>query len=64
VILPPFCQTCQRTKTGVFINKFVAVSIKITDGRLLNHITNKEIIVKAMPTKKMLGILKKLNAPH
>lgn len=51
-------------KTGVSIKRFVAESKKITDGRLLNHITNKEIIVKAKPTNKMVEILKELNAPH
>lgn len=51
-------------KTGVSIKRFIAESKKITDGRILNHITNKEIIVKAKPTNKMVEILKKLNAPH
>lgn len=51
-------------KTGVSIKKFVVESKKITDGRLLNHITNKEVIIKAKPTNKMVEILQKLNAPH
>jgi len=51
-------------KTGESIKRFVAESKKITDGRLLNHLTNKEIIIKAKPTDKMVHILHKLNAPH
>ena len=51
-------------KTGVPIKKFVAESKKITDARLLNHITNKEINIKGKRTNEMDEILQKLNAPH
>lgn len=51
-------------KTDVSIKKFVAESKKIGDGRLLNHINNKEVIIKAKPNNKMIQLLEKLNAPH
>lgn len=51
-------------KTGVSIKKFVTESKKITDGRLLNHITNKEILIKGKPSPKMMEYLRDLGLPH
>lgn len=51
-------------KTGVSIKKFIAESKKITDGRLFNHITNKEILIKGKPSPKMMEYLRDLGLPH
>ena len=51
-------------KTGVSVKKFTDECKKITEGRILNHITNKEVKMKANPTEKMKEYLLKLNAPH
>jgi transposase len=51
-------------KTGISIRKFIDESKKIVDGEILNQITNKIITVKAQPTRKMMDIILKLQAPH
>ncbi len=51
-------------KTGVSIRKFIDESKKITDGQILNQITNKVVLVKAEPTTKMTGLISKLIPPH
>ena len=51
-------------KAGISIKKFLDESRKIVDGQLLNHITNKSVIVKAEPTPKMKEILQKIFPPH
>lgn len=51
-------------QTGISIRKFLDESKKIVDGQLLNHITNKTVIVKAQPTPKMKDFLQKLFPPH
>ncbi len=51
-------------KTGISIKKFIDESKKIVDGEILNHITQKIVTVKALPTQKMKEILIKLEIPH
>jgi transposase len=51
-------------KTGVSLRKFLDESKKITDGQILNGITNKVVTVKAEPTQKMKDIFQKLLVPH
>jgi transposase len=51
-------------KAGVSVRKFLDESKKIVDGKILNHMTNKTIVIKAQPTQKMLGIVDKLFPPH
>lgn len=51
-------------QTGISIKKFLDESKKIVDGQLLNHITDKTLIVKAEPTPKMKEIYSKLFPPH
>jgi transposase len=51
-------------KTGVSIKRFIDESKNIVDGRLLNQITNKVVIVEAEPTVKMKEILQKLFPTH
>lgn len=51
-------------KTGISIKKFTHECKKITSGRIINQITNKEIIINAKPNQKMLDYLSKLFSPH
>jgi hypothetical protein len=51
-------------QAGISIKKFLDESKKIVDGQLLNHITNKTVIVKAEPTPKMKELSLKLFPPH
>ena len=46
------------------IKRFITECKNVTDARILNHITNKEIKMKAKPTPKITEYLSKLNAPH
>jgi len=48
----------------ISIKKFIHESKKITSGRILNEITNKEIVLKAQPNTKMLEYLSKIITPH
>lgn len=51
-------------QTGISIKKFLDESKKTVDGQLLNHITNKTVIIKAEPSPKMKEISLKLFPPH
>jgi len=51
-------------KTGDSIRKFITECKKVTEGRMLNHITNKEIRIKGMLTNKATEYLSLLAAPH
>jgi len=51
-------------KTGDSIKKFVTECKKISDARILNHVTNKEIRLRVRLTSKATDYLAKLNAPH
>jgi transposase len=51
-------------KTGISIKKFTHECKKISSGRILNQITNKEIVLKAKPNTKMLEYLSKIIEPH
>lgn len=51
-------------KTGVSIRRFLDGSKKTVDGQILNQITNKVVMVKAEPTKKMSELITKLFPPH
>lgn len=48
-------------KTGTSIKSFIHECKKITDARLKNKITGKEIKIRANSTPKILELLKKLN---
>jgi len=50
--------------TGDSIRKFVTECKKITDARMLNKITNKEIKIRAKYSDKILEYLKSLNLSH
>jgi len=51
-------------KAEVSIRKFLDEAKKIVDGKTLNHITGKYVIIKAEPTEKMLEYSRKLFPPH
>lgn len=51
-------------KTGISIRKFIDESKKIVDGEILNHITQKKVIIKAQPTQNMKELIAKLEIPH
>jgi len=51
-------------RTGVSIKRFITESKKITDARLLNKITGKEIKIRTQLSPQILQILKSLNLPH
>ena len=51
-------------KTGLSIRKFIDESKKMVDGEILNHFTNKTVIIKAQPSSKIKDILNKLYPPH
>lgn len=50
--------------TGDSIRKFLTECRKITDARMLNKITNKEIRIRTRLNNKTLEYLKSLNLPH
>lgn len=50
--------------TGHSIAKFITECKKVTDARILNHITNKEIRLRANITPAASNYQLKLNAPH
>lgn len=50
--------------TGCSIAKFVSECKKVTDARILNHITNKEVRMRSQITPAITDYLQKLNAPH
>lgn len=51
-------------KTGDSIRKFITECKKVSEGRMLNHITNKEIRFKGQITPRTAEYLSKLSAPH
>lgn len=51
-------------KAGVSIRKFLDESKKIVDGQILNHITNKSVVIRAELTPKMTGLITRLFPPH
>lgn len=51
-------------KTGDSIRKVVTECKKVVKGRMLNHITNKEVQLAAHITPKAAEYLTKLNTPH
>jgi transposase len=50
--------------TGVSIKKFLTEMKRITDARLFNEITHKEIRKRAQMTPIVRDLLRKLNLPH
>lgn len=48
-------------KTGVSIKKFINECKKITDGRILNQITNKEILIRVKLNQKITNFLQSLD---
>lgn len=51
-------------KTGVSIRSFLTESKKITDARLHNNLTQKEIRIRTRLATPLLGLLGKLGLPH
>jgi len=51
-------------KAGISIRRFIDESKKVVDGEVLNHITNKTVIIAAKHSPKMEAIVAKLRAPH
>jgi transposase len=51
-------------KAQVSIKKFTDECKKVTDGRILNQMTNKIVTMKAIPSPKMLELIAKITAPH
>jgi transposase len=50
--------------TGDSIKKFLSECKKITEARMLNRITNKEVRIRAKHTPKVLQYIKSLNLSH
>ena len=48
-------------ETGMSIKKFIQECKKITDGRILNKITNKELMLRVNLSPEIIDILKKIN---
>lgn len=51
-------------QTNISIKKFIAESRKVTDARLLNNITNKEIKIRTKISLEFSKIIAKLNLSH
>lgn len=51
-------------KTGDSIRKFITECKKVTEGRILNQLTNREIRLNAEISPKAIEYLAKLNVPH
>jgi transposase len=51
-------------KTGLSIRRFIDESKKVVDGQILNHLTNKLVLVNAEPADKMKRIISKLFTQH
>ena len=49
-------------ETGMSIKKFIQECKKITDGRILNKITNKELMLRVNLSPEIIDILKKINS--
>ena len=50
--------------TGNSIKKFITECKKITDARMINQITNKEIKIRTRLSKEMVDFLRKLDLSH
>lgn len=48
-------------QTNISINKFIMESKKITDGRIINKVTDNEVRLRVNLTSKIIDILQKLN---
>lgn len=48
-------------QTNISISKFIMESKKITDGRIINKVTNNEVRLRVNLTSKIMDILQKLN---
>jgi transposase len=51
-------------QTNMSIKKFIAESKKVTDARLLNTLTNKEIKIRTKISPDFMKIIQKLNLSH
>ncbi|MDR0541664.1 MAG: hypothetical protein LBH19_05565, partial [Dysgonamonadaceae bacterium] len=51
-------------QAGLSIRRFIDESKKVVDGQILNHLTNKVVLVNAEPTDKMKRIISKLFTQH
>jgi transposase len=51
-------------KTGLSIRRFITEAKKVTDAKMVNKLTHKEVIVKGKITKKMEELILKLNLLH
>lgn len=51
-------------KAGISIRKFIDESKKITDGKILNHMTKKNVVLKAETPMHMTELAAKLFPPH
>lgn len=51
-------------KTGLSIRRFITEAKKVTDAKMLNKLTQKEVIVKGRVTKELEGVLAKLDLLH
>jgi hypothetical protein len=51
-------------KTGLSIRRFITEAKKVTDAKMVNKLTYKEVIVKEKITKKMEELILKLNLLH
>jgi hypothetical protein len=51
-------------KTGLSIKRFITEAKKVTDAKMLNRLTQKEVIVKGRITKPLEDLLAKLDLLH
>lgn len=51
-------------KTGLSIKRFITEIKKVSDARMINKLTHKEVIVKGKVTKKLEELLAKLDLLH
>ena len=51
-------------KTGLSIKKFITETRRITDARMINKLTGKEIRIRAKSTDLANKIINQLNLPH
>jgi hypothetical protein len=51
-------------KTSVSIRKFIDESKRITDGIMINHVTNKTVTIKAKPSEYMERLITQIFPPH
>jgi hypothetical protein len=51
-------------KTEVSVKRFITECKKVTDARMLNKLTGKEIRIRTSLAPEILEFLQKLNLPH